>query len=561
MTAFPTNKTEATAQKRRGGYYTPIALADYLVRWAIRSGDERILEPSCGDGNFIEAALKRIGEVKRNTNVGPAQICVTEIDAGELKKAQSRARNCGAERADISWRCGDFFELYADLLAEERYDVVVGNPPFIRFQYFAAASRDTAFGHLRAAGYRPTKLANAWAAFVQLSVELLKKGGRLAMVLPAELLQVGYAGQLRDRITAVFDHVVLVGFDELVFPEIQQEVVLLLAEGKRTSTDRVSDIHTLQLRNGKALLELWSLGETVRHLPVKHSRKSMKWTSLFLTSEAFDALDSVERLKGIKKLGDYAQVDVGVVTGRNSFFVMDTEQVEKLKVNGSMVSVVGRTSALKSIIFSNEDLRECAIRFPSWLLNLKGVEKADISPELLEYIRAGEEKKVHEGYKCRIRPRWFDVPSVYAPDAFLFRQIHKAPFLVANRANAVSTDTIHRVRVYAGIDIDVLCAASINSLTFAWAEVCGRSYGGGVLELEPREAEELPIPYENADALDIEKVDHHLRAQQLDIALDYTDSVLLRDGLGFDKAMIKYIRAAWSELRDRRRNRRYSGTA
>ena len=49
-------------------------------------------------------------------------------------------------------------------------------------------------------------------------------------------------------------------------------------------------------------------------------------------------------------------------------------------------------------------------------------------------------------------------------------------------------------RVCRHIDPRVLAAASINSVTFAFSEVMGRSYGGGVLELEPREAEPLPFP-------------------------------------------------------------------
>ena len=66
-----------------------------------------------------------------------------------------------------------------------------------------------------------------------------------------------------------------------------------------------------------------------------------------------------------------------------------------------------------------------------------------------------------------------------------------------NGAKATSTDTIHRVRVKKDVDIRLLTTVFFNSLTLAWAEVCGRSYGGGVLELEPREAEELPIFYDD----------------------------------------------------------------
>ena len=48
--------------KLRGAYYTPTAIAEFLTNWAIRNPKDKILEPSCGDGTFIAAASKLIGE-------------------------------------------------------------------------------------------------------------------------------------------------------------------------------------------------------------------------------------------------------------------------------------------------------------------------------------------------------------------------------------------------------------------------------------------------------------------------------------------------------------------
>ena len=99
-------------------------------------------------------------------------------------------------------------------------------------------------------------------------------------------------------------------------------------------------------------------------------------------------------------------------------------------------------------------------------------------------------------------------------------------------------------------------SAFFNSLTLAWAEVCGRSYGGGVLELEPREAEELPILYDDNIDIDIEKVEELLRQDKAYEALDYVDNSILKNHLGFDNFMISKIRDAWEQLRDRRVNRK-----
>ena len=85
-------------------------------------------------------------------------------------------------------------------------------------------------------------------------------------------------------------------------------------------------------------------------------------------------------------------------------------------------------------------------------------------------LRWEKSKGYHQGYKCRIRKRWYVVPSVWVPDAFMLRQVHAYPKLVLNTAQAVCTDTIHRVRFLNGANGETVIAAYLNSLTFAF---CG----------------------------------------------------------------------------------------
>ena len=546
MQAFKTNKGAPTSRKMRGGYYTPRALAGYLCRWAIRSRSDRIIEPSCGDGSFVSAAVPLLGR--------KGLITAIEIAPREIEKAKEAVNGA---HVPTEWKCGSFFDVVAPLLKGRKYDVAVGNPPFIRFQYFDRQERDRAFRLVNSFGYNPTGLANAWITFVQLSAELLRDGGRLAMVVPAELLQVKYAAELRYRLPMMFEDVYIVAFDELVFPGIQQEVVLLLAEGRRRYSGSFGRLHTRQVANGEILLAQPAMSEIVSHLPERHAHDSMKWTSLFLEDEEFQVLEDCAESGRLDRLGRLADVDVGIVTGRNSFFVVSEEQAHRLGVGARALDVIGRTSALKSIRFTSGDMQSYAKTYRSRLLDLNGLDRGSFSKALEEYIGQGEAEGVSDGYKCRIRNRWFDVPSVAVPDAFLFRQIHKAPLLVANHAGATSTDTIHRVRVRGDVDCDRLCASMVNSLTFAWAEVCGRSYGGGVLELEPREAEGLFVPYRFAGDLDVDYVDACLRAGDLKNALDHGDDILLRRGCGLSMTDVKRAREAWDRLRQRRQHRRF----
>lgn len=376
------------------------------------------------------------------------------------------------------------------------------------------------------------------------------------MVVPAELLQVKYAHELRDRLATHFEHIVIVGFKRLIFSEIQQEVILLLAEGKRENNHLASDIHTIEFLDGEELLHLGNLDDAVAHVPAKHSRAGMKWTALFLDEAVFAALDEAENATRLTPLGQLAEVDVGIVTGQNSFFILTETQKDEFQAATLTVPIIGRTSALKTICFNREDFGEYKKQYPSFLLDLNGVAFEALPQAIKNHLRLGEQEHIHQGYKCRIRRRWFDVPSIYVPDAFLFRQIHRYPLLVINKAKAASTDTIHRVRMKEGLNPDLLAATFFNSLTLAWAEVCGRSYGGGVLELEPCEAEELPIPYSEGLDIDPVKVESLLRQDCPYEALDYVDNVVLKNYLGFDNIMIRKIRKAWEQLRDRRVERK-----
>ena len=544
---FESNKKAPDTRKLRGGYYTPGILADYLCRWAIRHPSDRVIEPSCGDGSIVLAAGKRLD--------GSGHITAIEVVQEELAKAKARI-NGGS--VPVSWRGDSFFRLMPDLLEGDQFDVVVGNPPFIRFQHFAAEERAQAFSLANSFGYRPNGLANAWASFVELSAELLREGGRLAMVVPAELLQVQYAAELRFRLPRLFQDVYVVAFDELVFPEIQQEVVLLLGEGRTRHAEAPGRLHTLQVRNGHELPANIGGSEAVSHVTEHHADTGMKWTSLFLPEDEFQTMQESCSHPDLDMLGRLADVDVGIVTGRNRFFVVGHEEADRLQLGVHGMDVVGRTSALGSLRFTSDDLRFYAERHPSKLLNLGGWNESQFPASLRRYLKDAEAQDVHRGYKCRIRKRWFDVPSVYAPDGFLHRQIHHAPLLAANLAGATSTDTIHRVRMLPGSDVRRASAAMVNSLTFARAEVVGRSYGGGVLELEPREAEKLLLPYKHAENVDVDYVDAQLRAGNIEAAADHGDKTLLRDGCGLAEKDIRRARSAWLRLRDRRHRRRHT---
>ena len=546
-------KPVATYQKLRGGYYTPQPIADFLANWAIQTPDTKILEPSCGDGMLLEAAVQRL------IHCGAERTSIDNLAQGielvpeEAQKASKRimAINDGKPaRIDT----GDFFTICQTYLAKDRFfDAIIGNPPFIRYQNFPESHRAMAFYLMQRAGLHPNRLTNSWVPFLVAATELLTKTGRLAMVIPAELLQVNYAAELRFFLSRHYSYITLITFKKLVFDGIQQEIVLLL--GERNGSEHTG-IRTIEL---DGIDDLLSYEHTVfsRDKLKEMDHSTEKWTMYFLDAEEIELLRSLKVHTKLTTAGHVIDVDVGIVTGLNEFFVLNQEQVEKHALMPYTQRIVGRSAHLPGILFSELDwLTNVEKQSPAFLLNLPDEPVYRLPDTLKEYIIDGEEKGLNKGYKCRIRHRWYIVPSIWIPQAFMLRQVHNYPKIILNDAAATCTDTIHRVRLRNGVPAGTVAASFLNSLTFAFSEVTGRSYGGGVLELEPNEAEKLPLPLIGADRLNLYELDKLLREGNINAALNITDEILLQDGLGLSCKETKMLRTIWQKLRDRRINRK-----
>jgi adenine-specific DNA-methyltransferase len=549
-------KPKLTAQKLRGGYYTPRPLADFMVRWAVQRASESVLEPSSGDGVFLESLASRRNELASCEN--PGRVVGVEIDSEEAEKTRVRLATDlpGAEVLS-----DDFFAYCQDTLLPiglweaqaPQFDAVVGNPPFIRYQAFPDSSREIAFKLMRQAGFHPNKLTNAWVAFLVLASLTLRADGRLAMVIPAELLQVNYAAEVRQFLSNFFQRITIITFRRLVFPDIQQEVVILLAE-RQASESR--GIRTVELGDGRDL-EHFDFYESLNAdlKPLDHGTE--KWTKYFLPISEIILLRKLRDGDGVFRVSDVAEVDVGVVTGENSFFMMRPSQARELKLYGSTTRTISRSNQLRGLTLRQADWRRLeADDSRVLLLNPDGDERARLEGPLRDYISKGESQNQHLGYKCRIRKLWYRVPSIWTPDAFALRQVHLFPKIVINSAEATSTDTVHRVRFKSGVHGPQVAAAFLNSMTLAFSEIMGRSYGGGVLTFEPTEVEGLPIPLAGSEHLDLAYIDDCLRSDRIYDVLEHTDEILLRRHLGLSVRETVQLRKAWERLRDRRIGRK-----
>lgn len=542
-------KVRSISQKLRGGYYTPKEITQFICNWGINENTFRVLEPSCGDGNFVEAAIKRFNMLGVVGETLTGRIKAIELVEEESLKAKLRAKELGLNSTTIVH--SDFFN-YVKNRSLDRYDLILGNPPFIRYQNFPEEHRHIAIEMMQDLKLNPSKLTNIWVPFLVVSASLLKETGKLGMVIPAELFQVKYAAETRIFLSKYFQRITIITFRKLVFSDIQQEVVLLLCEREAETQPGIRVIECESL-DDLAKLDFNRINNS-RVKPIDHSTE--KWTKYFLDQNEIELLRRLKNDERIGTCGEIMEVDVGLVTGRNEFFMLNEDEVDRWDLRPYTIQVASKSNQLKGISLSAKDLKENSDAGNNMYLFIPpNLDFKDLPRACQKYVRFGEQMNFHIGYKCSIRKRWYVTPSLWAPDAFALRQVGEYPKLILNLTKASSTDTIHRVRFRTGVQREIVPALFLNSLTFAFSEVTGRSYGGGVLTFEPTEIEELRIPKIHSLSVDFEEIDHLIRLREIDRVLEIIDNALLIKQVGLESKEVAQLKRIWTKLASRRLNR------
>ena len=534
-------KEDESAQKLRGGYYTPLGLADYLSKWVAESNPKNILEPSCGDGVFLEALSPLISD--------STTITAIELEEKEAEKASDRSRSF--ERLKPNIICTNFLQWY--LQADKNhnhFDAVIGNPPFIRYQYLSKSDQDFSESIFKRHNIPFTKHTNAWVPFIIASLSLLRPRGRIAMVLPSELLHVLHAQSLRCFIGQHCKKIIIIDPEEIWFDNTLQGAVLFLAEKKHDVREHTTGLKIIQTV-GNTFLDKNPSEYFKRASFVNGKTVKGKWTRALLTKKELDIFDGISSEPSVYRFSNIAKVDVGLVTGANKFFLVNDATVKKHNLTEWAHPMFGRSEHCPGILYDQrQHQRNNGAGLPSNFLWFKVDDASELPENALEYIRSGERENLHTRYKCRSRQPWFKVPSVYSTAIGMLKRAHHMPRLIYNSLGAYTTDTAYRITTKNKFDAKKLVYCFINSFTALSSEVEGRHYGGGVLELVPSEIERLYIPASSKIRTAINSLDNMIRNTPADDVLTYQDNKILRHLAASDE--IACIHNSWNKLRKRR---------
>jgi adenine-specific DNA-methyltransferase len=555
VTSIPVERRE---RKSLGAFYSPGALVEPMVAWAVTRTDQSILDPSCGDGVFLEAAARRLRDLGASPGQAASLLHAVDLNPDAARVTRDRlVAALGQPAGDV--RVDSFFSLPPPGVLfgpSDGVDVVIGNPPYIRYQEFAGSTRLEALERAAHAGVQLTRLASSWAHFVAHAVAFLRPGGRLALILPAELIHTSYSAPLREHLRRSFEEVHILSFRQAVFPEVQEEVVLLLAAGKERGPGRLG---LIELESGSDLEDLATVLASAEVFAPGDEPE--KWIPGYAGHPGAVTLDHLQSRGLLGPLGDFGKASIGFVSGANEYFVLTPEEAARWHLPASSLrTALIRARQIPGLQVTQEDIRRIRSRGERCLLWLPGERPTRAERA---YIRRGEELGYAGRYKCRVRSPWFCVPGVVTPEAFLTYMSDVVPRLCLNQARVTSSNTLLAIRlprVPASLQ-RAFVTAFYNSATLLSCERVGRSYGGGVLKLEPREADRILVPSvdlvaRHKDPLvklaaEVDAALRNGREGSLDEAMAAVDAILFQ-GEAFARGELASARASLHERRKAR---------
>ncbi len=518
---------------RKGVVYTPQTIANELTRVALescRGTPTRVLEPSVGEGAFLNSLV--------STEI--SGLSITAIDTDEV--VVGRVRDCFA---DIDAIHGDFLD-YALQEQKITFDLVIGNPPFIKRADFSSGFRARLDEASVRVGFPAAEMKNSWAVFVILAADLIAESGVLALVLPQQFLTAHYG-------RAVQLHLAKKGFeldvftpDSNGFPSIEQDVIALVA---RRTTDGFGTVRVSRVIEFRDLKP--SASATVDMLESKAASIDIK--SVLLDTDTTKILRRLQR--DWPTIGDYCESAAGIVTAANRHLILREDEVKRLGLQPWVRRILQKSSYLPAgPVFSAEDAARLSHSVPCNLVDFCPEDSRPLSVQARRYIEECERRGIHERYKCQRRSPWYNVPIVPAGDGLFFKRTHAFPRFCVNEASILATDTAYQVRMINEYDVRDLCFSFYNSVTLLFAEIDGRSYFGGVLELTPVEFRGLPLKLVSPTQEEFVEFASSFSGtiSSAEVICELTDRRLCRD-LGISCTEMSQIKKALNTLRLHRR--------
>jgi adenine-specific DNA-methyltransferase len=511
-------------QRLFGAYYTPARVAEVLTQWAIRSPDDCVLEPGFGGCGFLESATAQLEILGCNSPIKNVYGC--DIDSRAFLYLKQKFGDFNYDNQFIE---GDFLSLTAGSFNRSEFTVAIGNPPYVSQHNMTGDQKKSAEIALEFANISLDKKASLWAYFILHSLQFLSEAGRCAWVLPVSFVYADYSSSVKKTLISKFAKISVIHLTERLFLEAsaKERTVILLAEGfqSKDANRPLDHFYANDLNELEKITKNLRKGETARDE-----------TTLILPSvEALDnqVFRKIRNNPSHITLGEAVEIKIGIVTGANSFFILDKKTANENQIESRFFRpILAKMNQSKGLEVSEGDLNLSYERNQRCML-LTPSEEDVKNPHIDSYLSQFPKEKQEANKTFKKRKLWYRPLEGKTPDAFLSYMCDHGPRLILNECATNSSNTIHRcyIRDIFKSEAKLLAISMLTSFSQISAELVGRSYGSGVLKLEPSEAKkiELILP-ENINKLALQRkfneIDSLLRDNKLAEAHDKADQFI-----------------------------------
>ena len=375
-------------------------------------------------------------------------------------------------------------------------------------------------------------IASLWAYFVSHSVSFLIPHGRMGWVLPGSLVDADYGEDLLKKLAQRFSRVVAIKLQQRCFAHVgtDESSVVLLCEDllSEESTGEPNVEFARDVAECAELIDrLVKERATGNRLPSATAPKT-------LDSEINLVYRDIQATLGIRRLGEVADVKIGVVTGANRFFLVSRERADELGwPSEARQHFFTRFYQAPGVLMRKGDIDE-ALKTGEDCCFLDTREVAHAA-SIKRYLNSFPKEERDKNRTFEKHEIWHQPQLGQIPHGFLSYMHDEGPRLVVNEAGVLCTNSIHRIFFKAGVSAAERITALVSTLSTLGqfcAEIEGRSYGSGVLKIEPSEAKRILIASPRLLPLgklpaQVKDIDRLLRAGKALEARAYADACVL----------------------------------
>ncbi len=512
-------------------YCTPFSLATFISDRIIRDGESRVLDPCFGRGSLLIASHDRLRAFHPSS--GKNKLFGYDIDSA-AKKVFEKTHSKIAEKCNLEIR--DFFTVKEHELAK-KFDVVLMNPPFVRHHLISDETLERA--RKATSSVMLPKTSDLWSYFVIHCLKFIRKGGSLVVILPWSFLFASFAGRVRENLVAQFKTVQVILLGGHLFESTEERILVFFGEGFGKKAQDFGIFYSDEIPE-----------KNVSWLKIdRDTWTESPWRGFVSESLSKIFSKSVEK-SGFRLLGDFANIRIGTVTGANKFFIVNNAWARNEKFPKKYLKPILRESKnLSKLSVSEPDVQESILLIP----------EGSLPKRIKDYVSKGENLGINKRHHTKKRKKWYSIPKPIAQDGFLHYMTKEVPFIVLNRDKVLSTNSIHQLIFKNNVNknmkkwIQLSMFTSISQLS---VELQGRTYGGGVLKLEPTSASKIlvyPGDGKSPPQFLEKKVNKYLSNGQKNKAIDLVDDWFMKNEK-IPKTYIQSIAECYKDLKNKRLN-------